>query len=417
MMLKKKKSRITAIVVAVVTIFVFIGSYMYKSINADAVSNEEQTKSVTVSRKDIKIAISSDGKASYPVFNVNFKASGVVKEIYVKEGQKINVGDKLAKIDTLNLEYQLQQATANYNSALAKYNKVKSGPSSVEVNAKQIAVDNAKNALVISQESYDFKLQQFNDAKLSEIEILAEKSKLESAKAQKSSADAQLRITKYTDSNDLTVAKEAVNQTKAALDIAKNNISESIIISPSSGIILSINGKLGEVVSSSGTSQTQGESQGFITIANIDNITVESSVLEDDINIIKLNQPVEVNFNALQDETFTGVVTLISSNPIIDQSGIVTYKVYITIEKGNENIKLGMTAGLSFIIEQVKNVVIAPNEAIKRIDGASSVEILNSDGTSNFKKIETGLTDGINVEIKAGLKVGDKILIRKVVNK
>lgn len=416
MMLKKMESRKTAIVVAVVTLFVLTGVYIYKSINADAVSNVEQTKSVTASRKDIKIAISSDGKASYPVFNVNFKASGIVKEIYVKEGQKINAGDKLAKLDTLNLEYQLQQATANYNSALAKYNKVKSGPSSVEVNAKQIAVDNAKNALAISQESYDFKLQQFNDAKLSESELLAEKSKLESSKAQKSSADAQLRITKYTDSNDLTVAKEAVNQTKAALDIAKNNISESIIVSPSSGIILSINGKSGEAVSSSGTSQTQGESQGFITIANIDNITVESSVLEDDINIIKLNQPVEVNFNALQDETFTGAVTLISSNPIIDQSGIVTYKVYITIEKGNENIKLGMTAGLSFIIEQVKNVVIAPNEAIKRIDGASSVEILNSDGTSNFKKIETGLTDGINVEIKTGLKVGDKILIRKVVN-
>lgn len=417
MMFKKKKSRITAIAVVIVALFVFTGVYVYKSINADAVSDEEQTKTVTVSKKDIKIAISSDGKSSYPVFNANFKTNGIVKEIYVKEGQKINAGEKLAKLDTQNLEYQLQQATANYNSALAKYNKVKSGPSSVEVNAKQIAVTNAKNALAISQESYDFKLQQFNDGKVSEIEVLTEKSKLESAKAQISTTDAQLKIIKYTDSNDLTVASEAVNQTKAALDIAKNNVSESIIISPSSGIILSINGKTGEVVSTSGTSQTQGEAQGFIVIANMDSITVESSVLEDDINVIKLKQSVEVNFNALQDETFTGVVTLISSNPIIDQSGIVTYKVYITIEKGNENIKLGMTAGLSFIIQQVKNVVIAPNEAIKRIDGVSSVEILKSDGTSNFKKIETGLTDGINVEIKSGLKEGDKILIRKVVNK
>ncbi len=415
MMFKKKKSRIIAI--AVISLFVFSGVYIYKSVNADATSNLEETKTVAVLKNDIKIDISSDGKASYPVFNVNFKASGIVKEIYVKEGQKINAGEKLARLDTQNLEYQLQQATANYNSALAKYNKVKSGPSSVEVSAKQITVDNAKNALVISQESYDFKLQQFNDDKLSEIELLTEKSKLESAKAQKSSADAQLKIIKYTDSNDLTVAKEAINQTKAALDIAKNNINESIITSPSSGIILSINGKAGELVSSSGISQTQGESQGFITIANMDSITVESSVLEDDINIIKLKQPVEVNFNALLDETFTGVVTLISSNPIIDQSGIVTYKVYITIEKGNENIKLGMTAGLSFIIDQVKNVVIAPNDAIKRIDGASSVEILNSDGTSTWKKIESGLTDGMNVEIKSGLKEGDKILIRKVVNK
>jgi len=415
MILKKKKSRIIAI--ALISLLVLSGVYIYKSINVDATNNVKETKTVTVLKKDIKIAISADGKASYPIFNVNFKTNGIVEDIYIKEGQKINAGEKLAKLDTKNLEYQVQQATANYNSSLAKYNKVKSGPSSVEVYAKQIAVNNAKNALIISQESYDYKLQQFNEAKLSEIEIITEKSKLESAKAQISSTEAQLKITNYTDSNDLTVAKEAVNQTKAALDIAKNNISESIITSPSSGVILSINGKAGEAVSSSGTSQTQGGVEGFITLANTNNVTVEASILEDDINRIKLNQPVEVIFNALQDDMFTGKVTLISLNPVIDQSGIVTYKVFITIEKGNENIKLGMTAGLSFIIEQVKNVVTAPNVAIKRIDGSASVEILKSDGTSNWQKIETGLTDGTNVEIKTGLKEGDKILIRKVVKK
>ena len=375
---------------------------------------------ITAQKKNIKISLSNDGKAEYPVTNLKFNGNGIVEEIFVQEGQRVKKGDVLARLDVKNLENQVKQAEANYNSAVAKYQKLVAGPSDVERQAKQIAVDNAEKNLRVQQASYDYKVSLLNDEKTTEIngkttegDILAEELKLEGAIAQLENAKAQLALLVPTDSYDLSTASETVKQMEAALAIARNNLKEATLISPTDGMVLSSNGKAGELVTSSSTSTNTP----FIVLANGNEVAVDSYPIEDDIGKISVGQAAEVVFTSLPDKTYEGKVSSISPNPVVDQSGIVTYKVSVILNAPDEDLKNGMTASVAFIAQQVKGVVTIPVEAVARVDGAPRVEVQSPDGSTGWVKVKTGLTDGKIVEIKEGLKAGDKVLIRKTIKK
>jgi len=375
---------------------------------------------ITAQKKDIKISLSNDGKADYPVTNLKFNGNGIVEEILVQEGQRVKKGDVLARLDVKDLENQVKQAEANYNSAVAKYQKLIAGPSDVERQAKQIAVDNAVKNLRVQQASYDYKVSLLNDeettvlngGKTTEGDILGEELKLEGAIAQLENAKAQLALLVPADPYDLATASETVKQMEAALAIARNSLQEATLTSPTDGMILSSNGKAGEIVTS-----TTSTSTPFIVLANGNEVTVDSYPIEDDIGKISVGQAAEVVFTSLPDKTYEGKVSSISPNPVIDQSGIVTYKVSVILNTPDENIKNGMTASVAFIAQQVKGVVTIPVETVVRANGAPSVEVQSLDGSTTWVKVKTGLTDGKIVEIKEGLKAGDKVLIRKTIKK
>jgi len=343
---------------------------------------------IAAQMKDVKISLSADGKADYPVTNLKFSGNGIVEEIMVQEGQRVKKGDVLARLDVKNLENQVKQAEANYNSAVAKYQKLVAGPTDVERQAKQIAVDNAEKSLRVQQDSYDNQVTLMNHGYTAVGDVLAEELKLEGAIAQLANAKAQLALLEA---------------------IARNSLQEATLTSPTDGMVLSSNGKAGELVSSTNTP--------FIVLANGNEVTVDSYVIEDDIGKISVGQAAEVVFTALPDKTYEGKVSSISPNPFVDQSGIVTYKVSVTLNAPDENLKIGMTASVAFIAQQVKGVVTIPVEAVVRANGAPSVEVQSPDGSTAWVKVKTGLTDGKIVEIKEGLKAGDKVLIRKTINK
>lgn len=376
---------------------------------------------IVAQKKDVKISLSNDGKADYPVTNLKFNGNGIVEEILVQEGQRVKKGDVLARLDVKDLWNQVKQAEANYNSAVAKYQKLIAGPSVVERQAKQIAVDNAVKNLRVQQASYDYKVSllndedttKINDGKTTDGDILAEELKLEGAIAQLENAKAQLALLVPADTYDLATASETVKQMEAALAIARNSLQEATLTSPTDGMVLSSTGKAGEIVTSTNTST----STPFIVLTNGNEVTVDSYPIEDDIGKISVGQAAEVVFTSLPDKTYEGKVISISPNSVVDQSGIVTYKVSVTLSAPDENIKNGMTASVAFIAQQVKGVVTIPVEAVVRANGAPSVELQSLDGNTGWVKVKTGLTDGKIVEIKEGLKAGDKVLVRKIIKK
>jgi len=364
---------------------------------------------IAAQMKDVKISLSADGKADYLVTNLKFSGNGVLEEVLVREGQLVRKGDALAQLDVKNLENQVKQAEANYNSAVAKYQKLAAGPSQVERQVKQIAVDNAEKNLRVQQASYDYKVFLMSEGKTTEGDILAEELKLEGAIAQLENAKAQVALLVLADPYDLATASETIKQMEAAQAIARNNLQEATLTSPTDGMVLSINGKAGELVSSTNTP--------FIVLANGNEVPVDSYLIEDDIGKITVGQAAEVVFTSLPDKTYEGKVSSISPNAVIDQSGIVTYKASVTLNAPDENIKNGMTASVAFIAQQVKGVVTVPVETVVRANGAPSVEVQSPDGSVGWVKVKTGLTDGKIVEIKEGLKAGDKVLIRKSIKK
>lgn len=406
--MNKPSKKVVGALLALIILGSSGGVYYYQSHRTVANVSEPATI-ITALKKDVKISLSADGKADYPLTNLKFSGTGILKEILVQEGQHVRTGDVLARLDTQNLENQVKQAEANYNSALAKYQKLLVGPSNVERQAKQVAVDNAEKSLRVQQVAYDYKVTLLNDGKTTEADILAEELKLEAAKAALENAKAQLALLTPSDPFDLASANETVKQMEANLAIAKNNLNEATLVAPIDGVIYATNGNVGEILSTSGT--------GFITLAHGNGMTVNANLIEDDIGKIQVGQLAEVNFTSMQDKTYEGKVISISPNPMIDQSGIVTYEAAVSLNQPDDAIKNGMTAMVSFIAQQAKGAVTVPVEAVVRINGAPTVEVENADGSYQHVQVKTGLTDGKIVEIKEGLKNGDKVVIRKIPKK
>lgn len=190
---KKSKGWVIFLVIVLAGGLLSGGWYYFNNKNVEAANGvKQEIKTVTSIKGDILVAISADGISKHATTNLNFKNNGIVEDIFVKEGQLVNRGTVLAKVTTENLHYQVEQAEANYNGAMAKLEKLKSSPSSTELALKELAVENARNSLGIAEEVFALKEELYNEEKLSQLEYLAEKSKLENAKVQLKTAEIQL---------------------------------------------------------------------------------------------------------------------------------------------------------------------------------------------------------------------------------
>ncbi len=125
------------------------GSYYLFFFNKQQSAVAVQQKQVTVKKADLKISVSSSGKVvAKDGVKLSFPVSGnlEVSNVYVKEGDKIKKGDKIASVKTETLEFELRNAYASYQSALANYN-AKADPAASTVSKSKASVDQAQVSL------------------------------------------------------------------------------------------------------------------------------------------------------------------------------------------------------------------------------------------------------------------------------
>ena len=286
--MQKPAKSILIFIIFIVTLGSGTAIYYYQNLQSKAKVGPTYT-TATVIKKDVQVALSEDGKADMTVRNLKFNGSGILKELDTQEGQVVHKGDVLARLDTTNLENQVKQAEANYNAAIAKYQRLVEGPSAVDIQARQVAVDSAAENLKVEQAAYDFKVKSLNDGKTTEGDILTEESKLKAAKAQLDTAKVQLaQLITPPDQYDLAAAKEADNQMAASLAIAQKNLADASLVAPADGLVMAVNGNIGELISSSASTSSSTNSNSsadtaFIVLADNQNVNVLSNVIEDDI--------------------------------------------------------------------------------------------------------------------------------------
>ena len=152
------------------------------------------------------------------------------------------------------------------------------------------------------------------------------------------------------------------------------------------------------------------------TISGNEKVILSVNVDELDINSVSEGQQAEITFDAIEDETFTGTVTNIDQEASAS-NGVAKYGVDITLEK-EEQMKVGMNASATIVIEEKKDVLTIPVNALQ--ERGNEVFVYTSqdeDGNlSGEKTVKTGLSDGENVEITEGLSEGDTIYYQKTGN-
>ncbi|OGY85288.1 MAG: hypothetical protein A2233_03370 [Candidatus Kerfeldbacteria bacterium RIFOXYA2_FULL_38_24] len=194
------KKRNWIIVVIVVLIIGMVG-YYYKILSGKETQVQQPVyQPITVKRNNIEIAFTTDGQASALVENLNFATSGTVKEIAVRVGDVVSVGDMLAKLDEEKLQEQINQAQANYNKTVADYKQV----TGVDLATKDAVVNS--NAEQLDKQNDIYNTQVTNAQNNYDAAIKKEEEALADLKEKKSDLE-----------NDLTALKE--DQTALAEDL------------------------------------------------------------------------------------------------------------------------------------------------------------------------------------------------------
>lgn len=333
--------------------------------------------------------------------NIYTSASGEILDVYVKNGDTVKQGQKIAQIK-LDQDGQKKQATA-----WASYLSAKNSVTSSQQNKLTLenGVETAKRTLAAAQDAVD----KINDYTKSDLE----KDNINSALVVAKRAY-DIALQKF-NSADSTIA---VSQSQLSSAWYTYQQSSAIIYAPSSGVISNFALTKGMSVanlSSDSTSSSNNATQSVGIITNPNNkITASVNLTEIDVTKVVPGQKVTLALDAFIDKTFTGEVLAINTNGQ-STSGVTSYPTIIVFDTGLPNMYPNMSVSANILIDSKQDVLVIPSSAIQISDGVSTVKVIKNNQTSQIE-VETGLSDDTNTEIISGLSVGDTVITSTITN-
>ena len=151
-------------------------------------------------------------------------------------------------------------------------------------------------------------------------------------------------------------------------------------------------------------------SSHYIEVSNLDTLVTTLSINENEINSVAVDQEVEITLTADESKTYTGKVTKIDSIGTYEASG-TTFSATVEFEN-DDTIKLGMSLSCTIILQDEKDVISVPIDAVYEDDeGNEYVNKVKDDGSTEKVIIETGIANDSYVQVKSGLELNDKVQI------
>lgn len=304
--------------------------------------------------------------------SVASKATGRLEWLGVVEGTHVRTGEVIARLESADVEAQLGNARANVQVATAQVNSVMAELADAEVGLGRVE----ELRRMVSQSTLD-----------------EATSRLVRAKAAVASARASL------------AAAEA-NERYAAVAVESTRIR-----APFDGVILSKTANVGDVVTALASA---ADSKGAVVVmADMSTLEVEADVSESSISSIKVDQPCEIQLDAIPDRRFRGVVSRIV--PTVDRAK-ATVMTKIRFTETDARVLPEMSAKVSFLsravtAEMQKPVMAVNPEALLRRDGKTSVFVVRDNSVTEVP-VTPGKTFGDVIAVSGALKAGD-VLVRK----
>ena len=355
--MKKIGKYLTILLVAAAFIGTFV--YLFQRSRPQEVKYEQLTPEMGTVTKSTVVT----GKIQ-PRDEVNVKAqiSGIVAELYKEAGQTVQQNEVIAKLKVIPEMSQLSSAQSRVRLS--------------EVNLKQ------------AQTNYDREKKLFDD-------------QLVSAEAFEQVAQA------------LKQAKEEYNASVESLEIIRDGVSSSnksgsstLVRSSVAGLILDIPVKVGNTVINS---NTFNDGTTIATVADMDDLIFDGNIDETEVGRLHIGLPVRITVGALQDVSFDAALEYIA--PKATESGgtnLFEIKATVRVPEGI-TIRSGYSANAEIELQRVENVLSVPESAIQFDGDDTYVFVLGADGSYERRDVETGLSDGVNIEIKEGLSLGEKV--------
>ena len=208
--------------------------------------------------------------------------------------------------------------------------------------------------------------------------------------------------------NDIIKAQEKVAQVQEDIASLETLVVGAEILAEKSGYIMSI-----------AEESKVKAGMAVVSIADTELVNVLVSIPQEDIAEIKIGMETNVKFDAYEGVTIPAIVDSISIIPAEGMQTTVNYTVTILCditEFADMVIYEGMTSDVTFVQKQKKDVLVVSNKCITNQDGKQYVKVKNTAGEIEMVEVETGFSDGFDVEIIAGVKADDTVIIESVVN-
>ncbi|GAB4323018.1 MAG: efflux RND transporter periplasmic adaptor subunit [Leptolyngbyaceae cyanobacterium] len=382
---------------------------------------------IPVQQKDVTVRITANGEV-IPVqrLNLNPKTAGRLAELYVEQGDRVQQGQLIARMDNRELQAQRQQALAELSKAESNLSLLKAGSRPEAIGQAQAGVNQAQAAIAAAQTRLDLANQRAsrNQAlaaegaisrdRLDEVinEQRSAKANLEQAKASYNNAVQQLNQQENGPrSQEVAQAAAQVEAARANLKAIDTQIEDTIIRAPFAGIITQKNATPGDFVTPTSFASSTSSATSIVTLAN--DLEILAKVPEVDIGQIKPGQEVEIRVDAFPNQTFKGIVRLVSPEAKEDptQRGVITFEVRVRIVSGKDKLRSGMTTDLAFLGKQKNNALMVPTVAIVTNKGQPGVLIPDRNNKPRFQPVTIGPNIGNETEIIEGIKPGDPVFV------
>jgi HlyD family secretion protein len=399
---KASKKRRRRIVIGAIVLLILIGGG-YGVFAALRPSHDiDPSKLSSVERGDLARVVVATGKIQpLSKVEVKSKASGMVKKLYVDYDDKVKEGQVLAELDKVQLEAVVREAQANYQAAEAALDSAKAQLERNKVDAEGPDVPFLKLNMERAEQMY-------KDGVMSKSFVEDAEKNYQLALNKQMSAQRELLVSRA----EISKADAQMAQAKAALENAEEDLRNSTIVSPISGIVLSREVNVGDGVSSILILGSQATL--VMTLGDTSEVYVQGKVDEADIGKVYLGQPARIVVESFKDKKFTGKVTRISPFGK-EKDNVTTFEVRVSISNPTGELKANMTANAEILLEEKKNVLMVPESSlIYDKDRSASVELPDPKADNGRKKIpvKLGISNGVKTEIVSGLTEKQQVILQ-----
>ena len=352
------------LIIAAVIALIFIGTFMFlwqKSQPQEVVYNE-----FTPEMNEVKKTTIITGKIE-PRNEVNVKPQigGIITDLYKEPGDYVQAGDVIAKVKVIPDMGQLSSAEARVRLA--------------GLNLKQAQVDYERekslyDQLLVSADEYDKVRQKMDQAK---EELAASQ-------------------------DNLQVVRDGVSKSNASA-------SSTLIRATISGIILDIPVKVGNSVINS---NTFNDGTTIASVANMKDLIFRGNIDETEVGQLYNGIPMKITVGALQDLKLDANLEYISPKAV-ENNGANQFEIKAAVKVSEKDkLRSGYSANAEIVLSSVQKALTIPESAIEFSNDSTFVYVVKGKGSKKEyerRAVVTGLSDGVNIEIKKGLTKNDRV--------
>ena len=360
------------VILAALVALIFIGTFvfLYKNSLPKPVQYEVFTPAVL----DLSRTTVVTGKIE-PRDEVAVKPqiSGIITELLKEAGQRVEAGEVIAKLKVIPDMNQLASAESRVRLS--------------QLNLEQAKVDYERQKTLydkglISANDYEKVRQSYNQAR-----------------------------------EEASIAQEQLELTRDGVSASNASSSNTLVRSTISGIILDIPVKVGNSVI---LSNTFNDGTTIASVADMSKLIFRGNIDETDVGRLTVGMPMDITIGALQDLRFSASLEYISPKATATTGGANQFEIKAAVRVPTDSlggsaalIRSGYSATANIVLENANQVLTIPEAAIEFSGDSTFVYIVKNSGAKELeyerRQVQTGLSDGINIEVRSGLKAEERV--------